>query len=54
MYHNVLWEDVILASANLIYNELGLSSHWLSRNIINALAFATFNAGAIKVACNGV
>ena len=46
---------VTVASAMLciftyIYNELGLATHWITKNVLNALGFACFELGATLVA----
>ena len=37
----------------LLYNELRLDSHWFTRNVLNAIGYATFDAGAMTVAQAG-
>jgi hypothetical protein len=34
----------------LLHNEIGMDSHWLSRGILNAAGYATFDFGANLVA----
>ena len=37
----------------IMHNELKLDSHWLTRNVLNALAYCTFDIGATSVARGG-
>ena len=37
----------------LLHNELRLDSHWFTRNVLNAVGYATFDAGAMTVAQAG-
>ena len=46
----VPWQGISLALGFIAHNELGLHSHWLMRNICNALGYAFFNAGASAIA----
>ncbi|KAJ3488611.1 hypothetical protein NLI96_g2717 [Meripilus lineatus] len=39
--------------AFLAYNEFGLSEHWLSKNLLNAIGYAAFEVGAVVVALSG-
>ncbi|KAM5546019.1 hypothetical protein V8D89_000145 [Ganoderma adspersum] len=39
----------ILTIANLCYHELGLDSHWFTKNLCNAVGYSCFNAGASSV-----
>ena len=34
----------------LLHNELKLDSHWLTRNVLNAIGYAVFDAGATALA----
>ncbi|KAI0813659.1 UbiA prenyltransferase family [Xylaria sp. FL0064] len=52
-YFGVTSEALLLFMFNWIYNDLGLAnSHWLLRNLMNALGITTIGAGATRVACN--
>jgi hypothetical protein len=44
------WQGISLAIAFIVYNELHLHSHWLTRNACNAWGYASFNAGASAIA----
>ena len=44
------WHSISLALASVVYNELRFNSHGLMRNICNAWAYASFNAGASLIA----
>ena len=44
------WHSICLALASVVYNELRFNSHGLMRNICNAWAYASFNAGASLIA----
>ena len=46
----VLVEGVILSVATIAYNELDLGSHWLMRNVLNAIGHACFIIGSTNVA----
>ncbi|KAH9851147.1 UbiA prenyltransferase family [Lenzites betulinus] len=46
-----VWASVALAALTLIYNELAAHrQHWIIRNVVNALGFASFEVGATLVA----
>lgn len=49
-YLNVLREGLVLAIVFLSHNEYNLGSHWILRNVCNAIGYAAFNAGASSVA----
>lgn len=51
-YHN-LQAAVAETLAFLAYNELGLANHWLSKNLLNAIGYAAFEAGAVIAALSG-
>lgn len=38
----------------LLHNELRLDAHWFTRNVLNAIGYATFDAGAMTVANSGM
>ena len=44
---------VVLMIGILLHNELRLDSHWFTRNVLNAVGYATFDAGAMTVAQAG-
>ncbi|KAL0960435.1 hypothetical protein HGRIS_005478 [Hohenbuehelia grisea] len=46
--------SLLLSVAIVLHNELGLDSHWLSRNLLNAAAYTLFDLGATIIACHGV
>ncbi|KAI0752518.1 UbiA prenyltransferase family [Daedaleopsis nitida] len=48
---NVLPMGLILLAATIAYNELHLSSHWFSRNALNAIGYASFSIGAANAGC---
>ncbi|TGJ79167.1 hypothetical protein E0Z10_g9598 [Xylaria hypoxylon] len=51
-YLGVTSETLLLFMFNWMYNDLGLAnSHWLLRNLMNALGITTIGAGATRVAC---
>ncbi|KAF2971931.1 hypothetical protein GQX73_g1646 [Xylaria multiplex] len=51
-YLGVTSEALLLFMFNWMYNDLGLAnSHWLLRNLMNALGITTIGAGATRVAC---
>ncbi|EJF57469.1 hypothetical protein DICSQDRAFT_69381 [Dichomitus squalens LYAD-421 SS1] len=43
----------VLMVGILLHNELKLDSHWFTRNVLNAIGYATFDAGAMTVAQAG-
>ena len=46
-----LYASLALAALTFVYDEMGAhSGHWTIRNIVNALGFASFEAGATLVA----
>ncbi|EIM84467.1 uncharacterized protein STEHIDRAFT_159138 [Stereum hirsutum FP-91666 SS1] len=51
VYLNVLGEGLALAIIFLAHNEHNLGSHWILRNVCNAIGYAAFNAGATSIAC---
>lgn len=51
-YENVLFEGLILTIVFLFHNEINLGSHWVLRNVCNAIGYAAFNAGAAAMACS--
>ena len=50
VYHDIVAPTVALTFGIWISNELRFDSHWLSRNVCNALGYASFNAGATAMA----
>ncbi len=50
---NVLPMGLTLLAATVIYNELHYSSHWFSRNALNAIGYASFSIGAANAGCTG-
>lgn len=47
-----VYASVALCALTYIYDEMGThSGHWLLRNVVNALGFASFEVGATLVAC---
>ncbi|KIM72289.1 hypothetical protein PILCRDRAFT_742909 [Piloderma croceum F 1598] len=42
--------SAMLCTFTYIYNELGLATHWITKNVLNALGFACFELGATLVA----
>ncbi|KAI1362008.1 UbiA prenyltransferase family-domain-containing protein [Xylaria arbuscula] len=52
-YLGVASETLLLFTFNWLYNDLGLAnSHWILRNLMNALGITTIGAGATRVACH--
>lgn len=43
----------VLAMGILLHNEFRLDSHWFTRNALNAIGYAVFDAGATSVARTG-
>lgn len=50
---NVLPMGLTLLAATIMYNEMHLSSHWFSRNALNAIGYASFSIGAANAGCTG-
>ncbi|KAI0400730.1 UbiA prenyltransferase family-domain-containing protein [Xylaria palmicola] len=51
-YLGATHETLLLFMLNWMYNDLDLAnSHWLLRNLMNALGITTIGAGATRVAC---
>ena len=44
------WHSISLALASVVYNELHFNLHGLMRNVCNAWAYASFNAGVALIA----
>ena len=53
IYYQNLHAAVAETMAFLAYNEFGLSEHWLSKNLLNAIGYAAFEVGAVVVALSG-
>lgn len=51
VFHNVTAVGLILTLGILLHNELRLDAHWFTRNVLNALGYAVFDAGATAIAC---
>ncbi|KAF9815583.1 hypothetical protein IEO21_04504 [Rhodonia placenta] len=49
-HYGVFEAGAVFTVATLLYNEGGLDSHWETRNLLNALAYAAFDTGASSVA----
>ncbi|KAI0819210.1 UbiA prenyltransferase family-domain-containing protein [Trametes gibbosa] len=46
-----VWASVVLAGLTFLYNELTAHrQHWVIRNVVNALGFASFEVGATLIA----
>ncbi|RPD75877.1 hypothetical protein L226DRAFT_506546 [Lentinus tigrinus ALCF2SS1-7] len=45
---------LLLHVVNVCYHDLGFSSHWVTKSLCNALAYAAFNGGASKVLCDSI
>lgn len=43
----------VLMIGILLHNELRLDAHWFTRNVLNAIGYATFDAGAMTIAHSG-
>jgi len=49
--YNVLYASIALVALTILYNELSThSSNFITRNVVNAAGFASFEAGATLVA----
>lgn len=47
-----VYASIALCALTYIYDEMGShSGHWLLRNVVNGLGFASFEMGATLVAC---
>ncbi|RPD60601.1 hypothetical protein L226DRAFT_545112 [Lentinus tigrinus ALCF2SS1-7] len=44
---------VILALGIFLHNEMRLDSHWFTRNVLNAIGYAVFDAGATSITQSG-
>ncbi len=44
---------ISFAIHTFLYNEMGLNSHWSTRNLLNALGYSSFDAGASVIAQAG-
>ena len=51
--YGILAVGAVLMIGILLHNELRLDSHWFTRNVLNAIGYATFDAGAMTVAQAG-
>ncbi|KAI0794769.1 UbiA prenyltransferase family [Fomes fomentarius] len=51
VFHNITAVGLILTLGILLHNELRLDAHWFTRNVLNALGYAVFDAGATAIAC---
>lgn len=51
--YGLLGNGVGLMFAFVLYNELGLDSYWLSKNLLNAVGSVLWNVGAAKIASSG-
>ena len=49
----VLYAGAALSIATIAHNELRLGSHWLARNGLNAVGYASFSVGATNAGCPG-
>ncbi|KAF4562505.1 hypothetical protein EYR36_004166 [Pleurotus pulmonarius] len=52
--YGLLNNGVGLALAFALYNEFGLDSYWLSKNLLNAVGSVLWNVGAAKIASGGL
>ncbi|KZT04147.1 uncharacterized protein LAESUDRAFT_737997 [Laetiporus sulphureus 93-53] len=52
MIHGVFSIGTIFSICVILHNECLLDSHWFTRNVLNALAYALFDAGATYIACS--
>ncbi|KAI0690563.1 UbiA prenyltransferase family-domain-containing protein [Cerioporus squamosus] len=43
---------LLLHIGNICYHDFGLASHWATKSLCNALAYAAFNGGASMVMCD--
>ena len=51
--NNIAAVGIVLTLGILLHNELRLDSHWFTRNVLNALGYAVFDAGATAIARAG-
>ena len=49
----ILHASAALSFATWAHNEAHLGSHWLTRNALNAVGYASFSIGASDVGCAG-
>lgn len=49
--YGVILPALALTLGIILHNEMKLDSHWLTRNVCNALGYAAFSFGATYVAC---
>ena len=47
----LLCAGVALSAATIVHNELKLGGHWILRNVLNAVGYATFCIGATNAGC---
>ena len=47
----LLCAGTALSAATIAHNELKLGGHWMSRNVLNAVGYATFCIGATNSGC---
>lgn len=47
--HGIASVGIVFAIGVILHNELLLDSHWLTRNVLNALGYAVFDAGATSI-----
>ncbi|KZT02795.1 uncharacterized protein LAESUDRAFT_684635 [Laetiporus sulphureus 93-53] len=52
MIHDISSIGTIFAIGVILHNECLLDSHWFTRNALNALGYAVFDAGATCIACS--
>ncbi|KAF9459674.1 UbiA prenyltransferase family [Collybia nuda] len=45
----VICATFILTTALIVYDEYGLSGHWIGKNVINAIGYASFELGATTI-----
>ncbi|KAJ7231319.1 UbiA prenyltransferase family [Mycena rebaudengoi] len=45
---DIFYPGLSLAVAFILYNDLGFGFHWLSKNLLNAMGYVSWNAGAAK------
>lgn len=50
IHYDVLSAGIVFPIGVLLHNELKLDSHWFTRNALNALGYAVFDAGATTIA----
>lgn len=51
--HRVLPIGATLTVGIFMHNEMRLDSHWFTRNVLNAIGYAVFDAGATVIARTG-